>query len=240
MTGAESNLELMELQVEALFTHDDSGRLVAINEPGGGQAPRFFLGRTRDGNLWRFRHDLPEDIVRRLEALAASEPAGGDLAAMPRCLEAMQAILREDGEARVGHHGPAYRFPDCLPAPTGVTRITASNRQLLRRLPAYLDDVERGLDVYEPRLVVVAEGVAVSICNSARLTDRAAEAGVETLDGYRGRGHATTVVAAWAQAIRERGRIPLYSTSWDNLASQAVARKLGLVQYGADWSIGFG
>ncbi|HZS91689.1 MAG TPA: GNAT family N-acetyltransferase, partial [Chloroflexota bacterium] len=45
------------------------------------------------------------------------------------------------------------------------------------------------------------------------------------------------VVAGWARAIRASGRIPLYSTSWDNHASQAVARKLGLVQYGTDLSL---
>ena len=75
-------------------------------------------------------------------------------------------------------------------------------------------------------------------CYSARLTGRAAEAGVETLETHRGRGYAPAVVAAWAHAVRETGRIPFYSTSWDNLASQAVARKLGLVQYATDLSIG--
>jgi hypothetical protein len=33
--------------------------------------------------------------------------------------------------------------------------------------------------------------------------------------------------------VRELGRMPLYSTSWDNTASRALARSLGLVQYGA-------
>jgi predicted GNAT family acetyltransferase len=87
-------------------------------------------------------------------------------------------------------------------------------------------------------VAVVADDAAVSLCFSARLTERAAEAGVETLEGYRGRGYAPAVVLAWAQAIRASGRVPLYSTSWDNRASQAVARKLGLVQYGVDLSLG--
>lgn len=237
MTKGQSGLELLEMQLEALFTHDDLGRIVSINEPGGGPAPRLFFGRTREGSLWRVRHDLPGDMAQPLESLAAREAVTDDLRIEPHNLDAMLAVLGKDGEARVGHAGPAYRFPDHLPAPTGVTRITAANAYLLRQMPAYLDDVKRGLDAYEPRLAVIEDGVAVAICNSARLTGRAAEAGVETLEGYRGRGHAPVVVAAWAQAIRATGRTPLYSTSWDNLASQGVARKLRLIMYGADFSI---
>jgi hypothetical protein len=45
------------------------------------------------------------------------------------------------------------------------------------------------------------------------------------------------VVAAWAATLRASGRVPIYSTSWDNLASQAVARKLGLPLFGAEMSL---
>jgi hypothetical protein len=36
----------MRLHVEALFTCDAAGRFIAVNEPAGAVAPRFFLGRT--------------------------------------------------------------------------------------------------------------------------------------------------------------------------------------------------
>ena len=133
--------------------------------------------------------------------------------------------------------GPAYRFPDELP-PAAVTRMTRSDLRLLRLMPWDLDETAREFERYEPFMAVIEDGAAVSLCHSARLTDQAAEAGVETLKAYRGRGYATTVVAGWAYAIRATGRIPLYRTSWDNLASQAVARRLGLVQYGSDLSLG--
>ncbi len=51
------------------------------------------------------------------------------------------------------------------------------------------------------------------------------------------RGHGTAVVAGWAAAVQRLGRVPLYGTSWDNVASQGVARKLGLVCFGAGFSI---
>jgi predicted GNAT family acetyltransferase len=70
-----------------------------------------------------------------------------------------------------------------------------------------------------------------------RVTPTAHEAGVETPKQFRGRGYGGQVVAAWASAVRSLGCIPLYSTSWQNVASQAVAHKLGLVQYGTDLHI---
>ncbi len=232
-----SDLELMELQIEALFTHDDLGRIVAVNEPDGGPAPRFFFGRSREGNRWRFRHDLPDETAKRLEALAAVEPVNHDLRALPAALDAMLDVLGTDRESGLDESGPAYRFPVVIPDPGIATLITRDNGHLLHRIAPYLEAIESGPDTYGPCAVVVDDGVAVAICHCARLTARAAEAGVETLPDYRGRGYAPAAVAAWAQAIRESGRIPLYSTSWDNLASQAVARKLGLVMYGSDLSV---
>lgn len=233
-----SDLQLLQLQVDALFTHDPHGRIRDVNEPGGDRAPRFFFGRTRGGNIWRCRDDLAEEIVRELERLACAEPIRDDLRAQPRNIDAFLAALRADGESASIESGPAYRFPDELPLPATITRITRSDLHLLRLMAWDLDETAREFEGREPRLAVIEDGVAVSLCYSVRLTDRAAEAGVVTVEAYRGRGYAAAVVAGWAHAVRAGGRIPLYSTSWDNLASQAVARKLGLVQYGIDLSLG--
>ena len=51
--------EMMAIQLETLFLHDQNGRLAGINSEDDIAAPRFFFGSTEKGNLWRFRCDLP-------------------------------------------------------------------------------------------------------------------------------------------------------------------------------------
>jgi len=73
--------------------------------------------------------------------------------------------------------------------------------------------------------------------DGARIPGEATEAGVETHPAFRGHGYAAIATAAWARAMRDRGVIPLYSTAWENFASQRVAAKLSLIRYGASLSI---
>jgi hypothetical protein len=233
--------DLMQIHVSALYRHDDRNRLLAVNEPGHPQPddpppPRLYVGRTRAGHVWRFRYDLPEALVAALETLLAAEPVADDLSRPPRCLAALQATLVQHGPVTGIWSGPAWRFPDEIPAPEHeVVPVAAANDVLVRLCSPVLAADE--LPWRQPCLAVVDDGRLASLCFSARNTPLAAEAGVDTLAEFRGRGYAPAVVAAWALAVRKEGRIPLYSTSWDNLASRSVARKLGLVLYGTDLSI---
>ncbi len=237
-----SNLELLRLQADALFTHDPGGRIRWTNEPGETPAPRFFLGRTREGNLWRFRYDVPPDVVHGLESLLAAEPVTDDLRREPVHLEAYRALLREHAPIPGEESGPAYYFPPEIDAPGSAILITPANvNHVLPGMHTPDDDpfgIKNGLDAGSPCAVVVQGGRAVSICFCSRITAHACEAGVETLPPFRGRGYASAVVARWALAVRALGRIPLYSTSWDNIASQGVARRLGLIPYASDLSLG--
>jgi hypothetical protein len=235
-----SDWDLMQIHVSALYRHDDRQRLLAVNEPGEPRPddpppPRLFLGRTRAGHLWRFRHDLPESSIAELEAVLRSEPVTADLSQPPQCLPELQATLARGAPIAGMWSGPAWRFPDEIPASEHeVVRVTTANDDLVRPVfPSLADE----LPWRQPCLAIVATGRLASLCFSSRNTPVAAEAGVDTLEEFRGRGYAPAVVAAWGQAVRAEGRIPLYSTSWDNLASRSVARKLGLVLYGADFSI---
>ena len=83
----------------------------------------------------------------------------------------------------------------------------------------------------------MVDGQAAAVCASVRMSSAAHEAGVETSPAFRKRGLAIAVVAAWAERVRLAGAIPIYSTSWDNVASQAVAARLGAELIGTDFHI---
>lgn len=231
-----SDRELMKIQVEVLFTLDENGRMLGINQPGGDvePAPRFFFGQTNEGSICRFRFDLPEDLVTQLKEVAAAEPTLMDSRTSSSFLNRFKDILKRHAPIERIWIGPAYRFPKQISPPPNVVRLSPENAGLLKgdfaKMVPELDD-------RKPYLAVIENSQAVSICRSVRSSSRAHEAGVDTLDAYRRRGYAGATVAAWALAVRSLNLIPLYSTSWDNAASLGIAQRLGLVQYGVDYHV---
>ena len=228
--------ELMDMHVRALFTHDNGARLLRVNDPWGGEAPapRLFFGRTRAGNLWRFRADLPAGLIAELAALCADEPVGEELHGRPRCLEACVRLLERHAPVQRVGTGPAYRFTEYFEPTRPLLSFTETNAESLR---GGFEDLLEELPTAQPFVALVEDGRAVSVCRSVRITRAAHEAGVETLPDFRGRGYAQDVTAGWARLVRAMGAVPLYSTSWENTASQALAKKLRLVQYGTDCHI---
>jgi hypothetical protein len=230
-----SDKELMEIQAEVLFTQDENGYLQRINESDGDgkPAPRFFLGYTNEGSIYRFRHDLPDNVVAHLKEVAA-EPMPVNFEKIPKSHRQFEDILQSHAPIERIWVGPAYRFPEHITPPTSVVQLSRKNSGLLK---GDFTEMVSELNNSHPYLAIIEDSQAVSICRSVRLSSCAHEAGVDTLVNYRRRGYAASVVAAWALAVRALNRIPLYSTSWDNVASQGVAQRLGLVQYGVDYHV---
>ena len=229
-----SDLDLARLHTEALFVHDGDERLVAINEPDPETpAPRFFLIRAATGNLWRVRADLPPALIAGLARLAAAEPVSADLRAAPRHAAEYAALLARHAPIAHTDAGPAYYLPESDP-PAGAVTITPENVGVLQ---AHYPYTRGHLAALAPVVAVVQDGMAVATCYSARITARVAEAGVHTVEAYRGHGYAAATTRGWAAALRATGLRPLYSTSWENTASQAVAAKIGAVQYAVEFSI---
>lgn len=231
-----TDTELMDIHVRALFTHDARSRLLSVNEPwgGGGPAPRLFLGRTREGCLWRFRADLPAALTDELEALCADEPAGLESDATPRHAEEYARLLGAHAPVRGRVAGPAFYFDEYAEPSRPLLVVTEANAGPLR---GGFDEFVEELSSAQPFVALAEGGRAVSVCRSVRITGAAHEAGVETMPRFRGRGFAKDAAAGWARMVAALDAVPLYSTSWENTASRALARKLRLTQFGSDFQI---
>jgi GNAT superfamily N-acetyltransferase len=208
-----------------LVDTDAGGRLV-------GRGPRrlYVLRTSRDVRCLVHR-DLSADVAATLEAIAR-RPRGP-----PRDwaheYAAYLSVLAQVAPISAVRAGPVYC---ALDDPTGVAAVAvdADNAGRLQgELAAWRGDVAR----LQPMYAVVEDGRAVSLCASVAASDRAHAAGVETARDHRGRGLAVQAVAAWARAVRALGAIPFYGTSFDNIASQGVARRLGLTLVGAEFWI---
>ncbi len=192
------------------------------------RGPVFWLARGREGCAWAVRRDVPDRAARELGIIAADEPPAIDFRAPPVHVDRYRSLVEGDIDA-----GPACHFPEALPEPADVVFVDDVS-PLLRHFPDWrADEVEARM----PIATVQQEGSAISVCCCARRSEHAAEAGLDTAPAFRGRGLAARVTTAWARAVRSSDRTPLYSTVWDNAASLAVARKLGLRIYASAWSV---
>jgi len=219
-----------ELLLRTLWVLDARGRIVSAREPGAPKGPMLSLLRGPAGCAWAVGHELPDTLAAQLDELAREEPAITDLETPPIHASRYRALL---GESEL-FQGPAFTFPQQLERASGLVLIEDE---------ALLQKHFRGWvpgEIAEGRAPVVAwveDGAPVSVCFCARLSDEAAEAGLETAEAYRGRGLGPRVTAAWGQMIRASGRVPMYSTAWSNHASRAVARKVGLIAYASNWNV---
>jgi hypothetical protein len=218
------------LQLETLVILDDVHRSTTTREPAARRAPSFMLVRGAHSCAWAVNADVVEPVARELDALAREEPATSDWNAPLRHVDRYIALL--DGERT--DFGPSFAFPERVDEPDMATSIIEDEQVLAVHFKGWMPgEIAGGC---APVHAILVDGVPVSICFCARRSETAAEAGVETAAPFRGRGLALRVTAAWARAIRAERRIPLYSTSWTNRSSLAVARKLGLLTYATVWS----
>jgi len=195
-----------------------------------GAGPHLHLLRTSDDVRCRCHADLSDDVVEALERIALAER--GRQRDWARDYGRYLAVLASVAEVRTVRPGMLYRVVD--PPEAAAVRVTTANADLLRGgLDEWLADVEAGRLIY----AAVVDGRAAAVCASVRQAEGVHAAGVETLPSHRRRGLAADAVAGWARAVLEAGATPLYGTTFDNLASQGVARRLNMDLVGSEFSV---
>jgi hypothetical protein len=227
-------LDLAISRIATLHRHDHRGRMIEVNQWDGGKPARFCLMRTADDVICRFRADVPDNLVRTLEELSSQEPRGRDLGKLPVHLLRYRTLLSSHAPVEAVSAGPAYIFTQDVAGSMAPIAIDERNADLLRGgLEDWIPDVPHR----RPFMAMVEDERAVAVCASVRISSAVHCAGVETRPEYRQRGHAVNAAAGWGRAVRALGARPFYSTSWDNIASQRVAERLGLTMVAVDFSI---
>lgn len=218
--------DLMSAHLATLFVLDETGAMRAMNDLDRGPAPRVFWGRTVDGPVIATRFDVDPSLRAALREVILGSPARPSWdAAEDRLL----ALLEDSAPVEFVWRGPCFGFPERLQQASDSVVLTSEDADVLRtHLPDWAADVGSS----DPVVAALADGAAVSVCTSVRISDGFHEAGVETHPDFRRAGYAATATLGWAAAVRELTATPLYSTAWENLASRALAARLGLIEYG--------
>lgn len=241
------DLALLALDLDASFVMSPSGRIAGVNSPDGEPGPRFVLVGCRTGNLARLRHDVGEATAREIAALVEDEPPWFDPTARLLCLAALTALLSREAPVVSVVPGIVYALPIGLRYESSTRIVSADEREgrdLVKRLgregmPRRLVDagfLDVG-DLWPPWCAAVEGGEIAAVAFAARLGAFAAEVGVYTFDGFRGRGLAAAVTARWSSLASLGERRLLYSTQTANRSSQRVAERLSLERLGASLSV---
>ena len=227
MTRDRPNPQDVLALVETMFEADERGRLL-------GSAPLFYLLRTPQATISRFHTSLGDELVFRLKELSARK-RGRPAQWQNEYGDYLSAIAGSNLQISAMRAGPLYTVPNDIPSNGGAcTAITESNAHLLRDgLEEWLPDISNGLPMY----ATVVDDRAVAICATVGASKTAHCAGVETVVAHRGKGFAASAVAGWSSAVRALDAIPFYGTTFDNISSQLVARRLNMSLVGSEFSV---
>jgi hypothetical protein len=153
------------------------------------------------------------------------------------CALALGEIIEGKMGVSIRYYGDIYHMlsrPAAGFQNEAVRQLTLADLKLLESAPAEV----RGAGFGSTRRLLaegivacaVVSGSIVSIAHTYARSDRHADIGVSTLEGWRGRGFATAAAAIVARRVQEAGQTPVWSTGGDNGASRRVAQKLGFTE----------
>jgi len=205
----------MQLAIECIGL-DEDGLLIRVPGPDPDEIARVYAYRYEGRYITTFRRDLPASIRKQIRALGA-ETVYHDSEAV----KALLATAAPCSEVGVFY---TYVFPDTLGPRQfpDVVRLGEADEGLIEAYRAGMNVTERAV------FAVIRDGMIVSTCGSVREDGDAGECYVFTVPEYRRRGYGRQVTAAWGHHVTEHGKVAFYSHATENVASQSVARSLGL------------
>jgi len=226
------DLALLRLELETLWITDQRGRLLRAVPDDPRSPPLLVVAACPAGAVWTTSVAVSDAAHDLVNTLLAWEPGADELGWAPSCASSLIDALGAGDVARP-HGGPSYVVSAPLAPTAGPDLRSEVEMGGVAALDGLIPEADRGLA--SPWVVAIVDGRVAAVCETARSTPRSVEAGVWTYEPHRRQGLGAAVTAAWS--ARVAGRTAFYSTSWDNTASQGVARRLGLRPIGHWWQL---
>jgi hypothetical protein len=189
-----------------------------------------------EGWVGYVREDVDDAQTRAIDELVRREPPVRAPGAVPRFAEQYRETF--GGDALTDHnYGPVHRLPRGLSFACNAQIVREGSDEGMALVGRITREgmphgmVDAGFvdlsHFWSPWVVAMVDGDIAAIAFCVRDGLMAREAGVYTVDGYRGRGLAAAVTAAWS-GMHPRHPVLFYSTHRDNRASQRVIARLQL------------
>jgi len=181
-------------------------------------------------NIVHLRDDVDDAAAGLVESLVADEPPYLDAHLELRHLDEYTRVLG----ATERSFEMDYVFPEDFEYEHDVELVT-SEMPFDQPLPDHFLSIKFTTvhELWRPWCIAMVDGEIASIVETVRTGPRGVECGVNTAPPFRRRGCAAAATAGWAQLEAQPGKSLFYSTDRANVASQGVARRLGLAYVGA-------
>lgn len=203
---------LLSGRCEVLGLEERGGISFIVREPGADPVYASVVGRPS------------EDAIA---GAVARSREGGEVLAVPENRSHVAAVLRGWRSVNAVLHtlGDAPQLPA---VPEGSVRLISSLEALGSLPPDLRSELEDAVET-SPVAAAFVDGRAVPFCYAGAQTEGLWDVSIDTLEGYRNRGHAGRCAAYMIEHMRRRGKRPVWGAEKTNGASLALASKLGFV-----------
>ncbi len=229
------DVALLATQMRGLFRWDEGGRIAGVNSPDGDSGPAVYLAGNADGVVHAVRSDVAAGVAGTIDEVCG-RARGWD----EGLVQAVRGLV--GGGAGEERHLVWELASGVRAAAPGEAVLVVSGTEagdaLTERLAREVPEEVRAAgflgpgDFWEPWVVALPGGEIAATAFAARIADGSAEVGVYTFAGFRGRGFAAAVTAAWAAHPELADRALFYSALDTNVSSHRVAERLGLRRIG--------
>jgi len=181
----QTDCDWMRLHFETLYRLDEGGRLLSNRERAPRSVPRFHLGRTHQGNVWRFGSGLDPERINSLSRHASREHPLDRATFPPLPPERLRSFRMALAPSALGPEpanapglpedeewcGPAFRFPEALLRDPAWRRLGEGSVALMldddRRRSLAEDGFSAAALTADPHCRAILEGDrVVALCGS--------------------------------------------------------------------------